>query len=316
MRKILTLFLALTLLICALPDAGAAGAGTVALTSGKLNVRAKASAASDVVTTLENGSYITLISKSGAWWRVEYAPDSYGWCSASYIAEKPATAASVNISYGSLNVRQGAGTGYAKVASLERGDNVMVLSASNGWSRILYDGVKTGYVSSAYLKSAESYSGYGAVSLNVPSFKQTDSRWANVTIGSSGKTMSKIGCATTAVAMMESYRTGTVIYPNTMAKRLSYTASGNIYWPSNYRAVTSSASYLSGIYDKLKQGKPVLFGAKTSAGKQHWVVIYGYSGGSSLSAAGFKINDPGSSSRTTLQQFLNAYPIFYKYFYY
>ena len=48
---------------------------------------------------------------------------------------------------------------------------------------------------------------------------------------------------------------------------------------------------------------------------QHWVVITGFAGGS-LSASNFIINDPGTGSRTNLQQFLNAYPTFYKFFYY
>ena len=30
----------------------------------------------------------------------------------------------------------------------------------------------------------------------------------------------------------------------------------------------------------------------------------------------FRINDPGSNSRVNLQQFLDAYPVFYKFFHY
>ena len=289
------------------------GAGMVTTAGGSLNVRSGASTGSSAVTKLANGSYVTLISRSGAWWQVEYARGKYGYCHADYIKEVSATTATVATNGGSLNIRSGPGTGYARVGSLAKGESVIVLSAANGWSRILYHGTKTGYVSSQYL-SAGSFS--GAVSLSVPSFKQTDSRWANVTIGASGKTMSQIGCATTAIAMMESYRTGSVITPDAMAKKLRYTASGSVYWPSHYTAVTHASGYLSAIYSHLKAGKPVLFGAKNSSGGQHWVVITGYHGGSALSPAGFSILDPGSSSRTDLQQFLNAYPNFYKYFCY
>ena len=116
--------------------------------------------------------------------------------------------------------------------------------------------------------------------------------------------------------MMESYRTGTTIYPDAMSKKLSYSSSGNVYWPGNYKAVTSSSGYLSKIYEELKESKPVLFGAKKTSGSQHWVVITGYNGGSTLTASGFSINDPGSSRRTNLQHLLNEYPNFYKYFYY
>ncbi|MGN0978075.1 MAG: papain-like cysteine protease family protein, partial [Faecousia sp.] len=80
--------------------------------------------------------------------------------------------------------------------------------------------------------------------------------------------------------------------------------------------VTDGSGYLSAVYSKLQQGKPVLFGARNASGTQHWVVITGFQGGSSLTASGFTIHDPGSNSRVNLQQLLDVYPIFYKFFYY
>lgn len=323
MRKFTSFILSLILILGALAipmSANAATtsskAGIVSVTSGRLNVRSSASTSGTVVSSLSKGSYITLMSKSGNWWKVEYADEKYGYCHADYISTASGTPATVNITSGSLNVRSGAGTSYSKVASLYKGEVVIVLGTSGNWSRILYNGTKTGYVSSQYLSATSSSSAYSKVALSVPSFKQTDSRWSSVKIGTSGKTIAQIGCATTAIAMMESYRTGTTIYPDAMSKKLSYSSSGNVYWPSNYTVVTSSSGYLSGIYSKLQSGKPVLFGAKKSSGTQHWVVITGYTGGNSLTASGFTINDPGSNSRTTLQHLLNEYPTFYKYFYY
>lgn len=288
------------------------GAGRVSTSGGRLNVRSSPSTAAPAVAYLNNGSYVTLISQSGTWWRVEYGNGVYGYCHADYITALTGRAATVSTQSSPLNVRGGAGTSYGKLGSLPKGQVVVVLSAEGEWSRILYHGTRTGYVSARYL-SGRTYPG---ISLGVPSFKQTDSRWANVTVGTSGKTMAQIGCATTAVAMMQSYRTGATIYPDAMSRQLSYTPSGSLYWPSDYVTVTSSAGYLDAIYAQLKQGRPVLFGARNAGGKQHWVVITGYTGSDALQASGFTVNDPGSSSRTNLQQFLNAYPSFYKYFYY
>lgn len=285
-------------------------AGQVSISSGWLNIRQSASTNSAIISSLYKGNYITLISKSGSWWYVEYAKGKYGYAHADYITTISGNAKTVNITSGTLNVRSGAGTSYSRIGSLTKGEIVISLSTSNGWSKILYSGTKTGYVSESYLSST-----YSAISLKVPSYKQTDSRWANEKIGSSGKTFAQIGCATTAIAMMESYRTGTTIYPNAMAKKLNYTPSGSVYWPSNFVAVTSNYNYLSNIYSYLKSGKPIMLGAKNSYGSQHWVVITGFTGGS-LTASRFTILDPGSSSRINLQQFLNAYPTFYKYFYY
>ena len=290
-------------------------AGIVSLSSGRLNVRSSASTSGTILTSLTNGSYITLISKSGDWYYVEYADDKFGYCHKDYIKLNSGKTAKVNTQSTSLNVRSGAGTGYYVKDSVKRGEIVIILSTTNEWSKILYDGVKTGYVSSQYL-AINSNQTYSKVSLSVPSYKQTDSRWANVIIGNSGKTIGKIGCATTAIAMMESYRTGTTIYPDQMSRKLSYSSTGNVYWPSHYVVVTNSSGYLQKIYQKLKEGKPVMLGAKKSNGSQHWVVITGYTGGETLTASGFSINDPGTKYRTNLQQLFNEYPIFYKYFYY
>lgn len=314
-RKTLSLMFVLVLLLFAAPEADAATlsakAGAVTTSSGSLNVRAQASSGASVVATLKKGSYITLISRSGSWWKVEYAKGQYGYCHADYITIVEGTPVTVTISSGSLNVRSGAGTSYTKTGALAKGEVVIFLRSSSGWSRVLYHGTKTGYVSAQYLSNY-----YRAVSVSVPNFKQTDSRWAETLIADSGKTMAQIGCATTAIAMMESFRTGSTIYPDAMAKKLSYTASGSVYWPSNYRTVTDGAGYLSGIYSRLQQGKPVLLGCMDSSGKQHWVVVTGFAGGTSLTASGFTIHDPGTWSRTNLQQFLSVFPTFYKYFYY
>ena len=283
-------------------------AGIVSTASGRLNIRATPSTGGTVVGSLSSGSYVTLISKSGSWWKVEYGNGKYGYCHADYIRSVSSTAASVTAT--SLNVRSGASTSHSITGYLYKGSTALILSTTNGWSRILYHGTKLGYVSAQYLSN-----GYTPVVLSIPSFKQTDNRWANLTIGTSGKTFSQIGCATTAIAMMESHRTGRTVYPNEMAELLRYTPSGSVYWPSHYTAVTNTSGYLSVIYARLQQGKPILFGVKNSYGSQHWVVITGFTGGP-LSPSGFTIHDPGTVSRTNLQQLLNVYPNIYKYFYY
>lgn len=288
-------------------------AGRVATSSGGLNVRTAASTSSQIIKSVYKGDYLTLMWRSGSWWYVEFDDGRYGYCHSDYISQVSSTAKVVRTASGNLNVRSGAGTSYSIIDSLPNGEVVLVLWTSGNWSRVLYDGSHLGYVSSSYLTDPNKYA---SVSLDVPHYMQTDSRWSGVTLGSSGKTIGKVGCTTTSIAMIESYRMGSTIYPNTMAKKLKYTSSGNVYWPSDYTVVTSSSGYLEAIYKQLAAGKPVLFGAKTSSGKQHWVVITGYTGGSTLSASGFTINDPAYTRRQTLADLLAEYPRFYKFFYY
>ena len=246
---------------------------------------------------------------------MEYSDGRYGYCHSDYITEVSSTLATVKIDSGNLNVRSGAGVEHSKTDTLTKSQEVIVLSTSNGWSRVLYDGAKNGYVSARYLSSSAP-TVYSSITLDVPDYKQTDKRWANVRIGNSGKTIAQIGCVTSSIAMIESYRTKSTIYPDAMEKKLNYSSSGDVYWPSDYTAIYTKDGYLERIYSLLAEGKPVLIGAKTKSGGQHWVVITGFNSSGGLTESGFLINDPGSETRKTLKEFLSAYPIFYKYFYY
>lgn len=321
MKKILSIALSAVLaagIAAAAPPIYAAEAdsmaGIVSTQSGRLNVRSAPSLDSSVITSLGRNSYVTLIAKSGSWWKVEYAEGRYGYCHADYIDVASDNTAVVATQWGNLNVRSGAGSNYPVMDTVSKGETVVVISSNGYWARILYDGTETGCVSADYLSFNEN--GYPAVFLDVLDFKQTDSRWASVKIGSSGKTMSSIGCVTTGIAMMESYRNGTTIYPDAMSKKLSYDSSGNVYWPSDYKVSYWSENYLGEIYSVLKAGKPVLIGAKTAGGSQHWVVITGYTGGPVLTPSGFTINDPGSATNTNLGQFFSSFPYLYKFFSY
>lgn len=154
------------------------------------------------------------------------------------------------------------------------------------------------------------------VSLNVPSFKQFDSKWKNTYIGN--RTIGQIGCLLTSVSMKYSYHTNTTTYPNVMKSKLHF-SNNDMYWSSlsnlgyqvtgNY-GCSINQSIMSKIYTQLKAGKPVIIGGQKRNGGPHWIVITGYTGNStsSFNSANFTINDPNSSSRTNLQQFLNIYP--------
>ena len=286
-------------------------AGTVKISSGWLNVRSGPSTSAGSVAQLQKGSYVTLISKSDGWWKVEYEKGKFGYCHGDYITVAGGTQSTVATQSGSLNVRSGAGTSYARIGALAKGEQVIVLSSANGWSRVVFHGSKTGYVSSQYLSG-----GFRKISIDVPNLKQMDARWADKPVGDSGKPFSQIGCATTAIAMIESHRRGYTIYPDVMAAQLRYTPSGSVYWPSDYIPVTQSSGYLQRIYQELLEGRVVLFGAQNASGRQHWVVVTGFAGGTQLTPSGFSIQDPGSNSRGNLQQLLNEYPTFYKFFCY
>ena len=318
-RKVFTALMAFVMIIgigMFTPKANAASAvapaGKVTTSSTALNVRSGATTTAAVVSSLPKNSYVRLLDKSGSFYKVEYASGKYGYASASYITEAAsAKEATVNVSSGNLNVRTGASTANSVKTTLPKGAAVIVLSESNGWANILYSGTQTGYVSATYLKYQTAVgTSYTAVSLSVPNFKQLDSRWSAVTLGTSGKTIGAIGCATTALAMTESYRLGYTITPADMSKRVSYSSGGSLYWPTNYVHDTG-AGYMQKMYDNLKKGIPTIYASTNASGGSHFVVITGFKGGS-LTLSNFTINDPGSNTRVTLNQHTAAYPNFYK----
>lgn len=311
---VLTLILTSSFLLFGVCAADASSkAGKVVTESTALNLRKSATTSSAVVKQMKKGKYLTLLKKEGSWWKVEYAAGKTAYAHGDYIDTVSSKAMYVATKSGNLNVRSSASASAEIRTTLAKGTAVLRLSEKNGFSKILYNGSSTGYVSSAYLSPLTSES-YKKISLSVPSYKQTDSRWASIKIGTQGDTIKSSGCTTTALAMTESFHLGRTVTPADMVKKLTYSSSGMLYWPSDYATeLITSSDYLSKIYSLLAKGKPVILGMKKSGGSQHWVVVTGHSkSSSSLSASDFTINDPGSGTRVLLSEFVSAYPSAYK----
>ena len=126
------------------------------VTASSLNFRTGPSTSYSIINVLMNGQKVEYISTSGSWLKVKYNGVT-GYVHGDYVTKGTAdnsttgTTKYVSASVG-LNVRSGAGTSYSKLGKLEYKEKVTVLSTSNGWSKINYNG-KTGYVDSSYLQS-------------------------------------------------------------------------------------------------------------------------------------------------------------------
>lgn len=275
----------------------------------RLNVRTSATTSSAVKTTLASGSTVTLISKNGSWWYTEYAPNSYGYVHGNYVTSMGLSTATVRTQSTALNVRASASASASIVGKLAKGEQVVILGTYGNFYKILYDGNKTGYASTAYLTIEGSTSASrSAITLSVPSYKQYDRGYSSLRLPGSGEPVSTHGCAVTSLAMTESYRTGKTVTPKNVIANQSFTSTGALYWPSVYARGENTLSYM---YTQLANGKPVIVHVKKANGSAHFAVVYGFSGGE-LTAANFKLLDPGSASRTTLQALYNVYPTLVK----
>ena len=130
---------------------------TKVVNTSSLNVRSGPGTNYSKIGTLTKGTKVSVISENNGWSKITYnGKDAY--VSSSYLdnvdvnnpiqPEDKVETKEVNTS--SLNVRSGPGTNYSKIGTLAKGSKVDVLSESNGWSKINYNG-KEGYVSSQYL---------------------------------------------------------------------------------------------------------------------------------------------------------------------
>ncbi|CEK34883.1 mannosyl-glycoprotein endo-beta-N-acetylglucosamidase,Beta-N-acetylglucosaminidase precursor,invasion associated secreted endopeptidase,Beta-N-acetylglucosaminidase,SH3 domain protein,Bacterial SH3 domain [[Clostridium] sordellii] len=134
----------------------------VAATS--LNVRSGPSTSHGIIGSLKNNEKVEVISESNGWSKIKYNGKE-GYVSSTYLKdsneggtskpdEKPNIGTKIKVvSATSLNVRSGPSTSHGIIGSLKNNEKVEVISESNGWSKIKYNG-KEGYVSSTYLKDS------------------------------------------------------------------------------------------------------------------------------------------------------------------
>lgn len=346
-KKILTKTLSIVLVLATVFSMFAISANAASYTTGRyaitpsngLNVRPGPNSSSRVGAA-SKGVEFNVTKINGNWGYTSSIKctngTKSGWVCLDYckkISNAPASTPSSKYSTGNYmigskdgsNIRTNAGTNYSKVGASKYGTIFKVTQVKGNWgyapSIKCTNGTKSGWVCLDYC----TYKGSGSsssttkpsnssatVKLNVPLYKQSDSRWRNVKIGT--KTIGQIGCTTTCIAMVYSYNTGRTVYPNTVKNKLRY-ANNDLYWNSIGNVGLTSKLYNCGIsnsmlktiYNKLKEGKPVIIGAVVPGGaSQHWVVITGYTGTSTtnFSTADFIINDPGYQNCKTLKAFL------------
>ena len=125
------------------------------VTASSLNVRSGPSTSSSILGSLSKGTSVQVISESNGWAKIKYN-GSTGYVSNKYLSSNSPTTESTTTKYvtaSSLNVRSGPSTSSSILGSLSKGTSVQVISESNGWAKIKYNG-STGYVSSKYLSTS------------------------------------------------------------------------------------------------------------------------------------------------------------------
>ncbi|MFZ7825991.1 SH3 domain-containing protein [Priestia sp. 40] len=130
---------------------------TYKVTASKLNVRSGAGTTYGIIGSVVKGQMLSVVSKSGSWYKINYNGRT-GYVSSDYVQASgtttpPAENTTYTVTASTLNVRSGAGTSYASIGSVTKGQKLSVVSKSGSWYKINYNG-RTGYVSSDYVQAS------------------------------------------------------------------------------------------------------------------------------------------------------------------
>ena len=256
------------------------------VTASSLNFRSGPSTSHSIIGSLQKGQQVEYISESGSWAKVKYNGVT-GYVHGDYLTKSTSTGIStsqgttqyVNSTSG-LNVRSGAGTTYSKLGTLEYKEKVTVLSTSNGWAKINYNG-QTGYVSSSYLQTTVPG---GTTSENNNSSTTTTVKYVNATSGLNVR--SGAGTSYSKIGSLDYKEKVTVLSTSNGWAKINYKGQAG-YVCSSYlqSTVPSGSTSNSGSNNSVSaSASSVIAYAKTLLGKPY---VWGAQGPNSFDCSGF-----------------------------
>ena len=154
MKRMLSICLAITLLLTAIPLASSMALsqyGTV--TGGWLRLRSGPSFDSSTVSSYYTGTQVRILGSSGSWYQVEAPDGKTGYMYSSYISFSGGGTGSAYVTSSNglgVRMRSGPGTGYSIIGVYSVGTAVTVLQTGATWSKIQI-GTRVGYMMNKFL---------------------------------------------------------------------------------------------------------------------------------------------------------------------
>ena len=210
---------------------------------GGVNMRTGAGKSYRSLGLLPVGTQVTVLEHNARWDKIRFGTTD-GYMDNSFLttiapggsADTPSTPSSytarVYVATNSypVKMRKGAGTGYAVITSVPQGSKVTVMSVSNGWAYISYNGI-TGYMMSSFL--IRETTDVTAVSVNTTTAKPGDTLTATVTPAGATVTYTWVDSANNVLATTSTYTVKTEDVGKKIAVRVTGTGSysGNVISP-------------------------------------------------------------------------------------
>ena len=116
-----------------------------------VNMRSGPSTSYSLICHVQKGASVTVLGKSGGWYRLRLANGIEGYISGSYISVTKAKGIMQGTS--SLNLRSGPDTSYSSLSVIGANEAVTVLDvAENGWYKVRRASGQEGWASNKYIK--------------------------------------------------------------------------------------------------------------------------------------------------------------------
>ena len=134
------------------------------VTAETLNARSGIEHNDKVLFSLKKDDKVLILDINNGWSKIQTKDGKEGWVSSIYIAlsendesyslNRSSSYTQKQVNTNGLNMRSGPGTSYRVFTTINKGTKLDVISESNGWSKINYNG-RVGYVYSIYLDSIQ-----------------------------------------------------------------------------------------------------------------------------------------------------------------
>ncbi|HGG0417056.1 TPA: SH3 domain-containing protein [Clostridium sporogenes] len=143
--------------------------------SSLLNVRSSANLSSSIIGSLKNGSSVSILGKTGSWYKIKYG-SKVAYVSSNYISSSNNSNSSsdnnsststgrgtvkLSSTSSSLNFRETPSLSSKILGGLSHGSSVDILGKTGSWYKIKY-GSKIGYVSSQFITTSNSSNSSGS----------------------------------------------------------------------------------------------------------------------------------------------------------
>jgi len=215
MKRKLSILVVLCLILSSFTSFALADTGVIKTPAkdGSVNIRSQAGVSHPVVGWAKNGTAIEILHYGNTWHKIRVtATGKTGWVYAKYVkagASTPApadsagvsgTVAAVSTKYAGsvVNLRAGAGTGYAVVGGVKRGTRLSILATHDNWYQVYVPskGV-TAYISKTYVSLGLAAKTTGDVNLRTGAGKDYSritviSKGRNITVLSVGDSWSQV----------------------------------------------------------------------------------------------------------------------------